>query len=225
MLEEEAREPSHLEPPVNSHRPASGRSQVTLMNACWLIYGDKESSLITLIHPKSHQTWSELTSHGENVFFLWIRTFLTCWQAFLRIFTPKTSWGKTLCPTWSSQRMDEAATMTDMWTSFNRSTVTNEAKLCCVHVWLMNLYYSYGFHCPTTQAHAEYSRCIKEADMLENHIIQARAQAAATENSAYKRMIEKMDDNYDHCDHQGLFTGEMDSVSWIYNAFCCNVSL
>ncbi|XP_054479162.1 deleted in lung and esophageal cancer protein 1 [Anoplopoma fimbria] len=48
------------------------------------------------------------------------------------------------------------------------------------------------------QAHSEYSRCIKEADMLESHIIQARARAAATESQAYERMKEEMGDAYDH---------------------------
>uniref|UniRef100_A0A673CFH2 DLEC1 cilia and flagella associated protein n=1 Tax=Sphaeramia orbicularis TaxID=375764 RepID=A0A673CFH2_9TELE len=44
------------------------------------------------------------------------------------------------------------------------------------------------------QAHSEYNRCIKEADMLESHIIQARAQAAATEREAYERLKERMED-------------------------------
>ncbi|XP_029935813.1 deleted in lung and esophageal cancer protein 1 [Myripristis murdjan] len=42
------------------------------------------------------------------------------------------------------------------------------------------------------QAHAEYNRRIKEADMLEDHIIQARVQATATETQAYERIIEEM---------------------------------
>ncbi|XP_070709445.1 deleted in lung and esophageal cancer protein 1 [Pempheris klunzingeri] len=53
------------------------------------------------------------------------------------------------------------------------------------------------------QAHSEYSRCVKESDMLESHLIQARARAAATESQAYKRMKEEMGDVYDH---QGLLT-------------------
>lgn len=44
--------------------------------------------------------------------------------------------------------------------------------------------------------------------MLENHIIQARALAAATENQAYERMKEKIGDVYDH---PGLLTGEMET--------------
>ncbi|XP_071341210.1 deleted in lung and esophageal cancer protein 1 [Trachinotus anak] len=47
------------------------------------------------------------------------------------------------------------------------------------------------------QAHSEYSRHMKEADMLENHIIQARARAATTEIQAYERMKEKIGDVYD----------------------------
>nr|XP_020458002.1 deleted in lung and esophageal cancer protein 1 isoform X2 [Monopterus albus] len=43
------------------------------------------------------------------------------------------------------------------------------------------------------QAYSEYSRCIKEADMLESHIIQARARAAATENQDYERMKEQVE--------------------------------
>lgn len=42
--------------------------------------------------------------------------------------------------------------------------------------------------------------------MLESHIIQARARAAATESQSYERMKEKIGDLYDH---QGLLTGEM----------------
>ncbi|XP_068588398.1 deleted in lung and esophageal cancer protein 1 [Cebidichthys violaceus] len=48
------------------------------------------------------------------------------------------------------------------------------------------------------QAHSEYSRCIKEADLLESHIIQARARAAAKESRAYERLTEEMGDLYDH---------------------------
>ncbi|CAJ1082101.1 LOW QUALITY PROTEIN: deleted in lung and esophageal cancer protein 1 [Xyrichtys novacula] len=48
------------------------------------------------------------------------------------------------------------------------------------------------------QAHSEYSRCINEADMLESHIIQARAQAATTERQAYERMMEGMGEFHDH---------------------------
>lgn len=44
--------------------------------------------------------------------------------------------------------------------------------------------------------------------MLENHIIQARARAAATEKQAYERMKEEMGDV---CGHQGLLTGEVQS--------------
>ncbi|XP_070842315.1 deleted in lung and esophageal cancer protein 1 [Chaetodon trifascialis] len=50
------------------------------------------------------------------------------------------------------------------------------------------------------QAHSEYSRCIKEADMLEGHIIEARARAAATESHAYERMKEEVGHGYDQQD-------------------------
>ncbi|XP_039645855.1 deleted in lung and esophageal cancer protein 1 isoform X1 [Perca fluviatilis] len=60
------------------------------------------------------------------------------------------------------------------------------------------------------QAHSEYSLRIKEADMLESHIIQARARAAATESQAYERMKEEMGDFYDH---QGLLTVKS-AFSW-----------
>lgn len=60
------------------------------------------------------------------------------------------------------------------------------------------------------QAHAEYSRRVEEADMLEAHIIQARARAAATEKQAYENMKEMMGDV---SDHQGLPTGEMETLS------------
>lgn len=44
--------------------------------------------------------------------------------------------------------------------------------------------------------------------MLESHIIQARARAAATENQAYERMKEMGD----VCDHQGLLTGQLKAL-------------
>ncbi|KAF3703629.1 Deleted in lung and esophageal cancer protein 1 Deleted in lung cancer protein 1 [Channa argus] len=53
--------------------------------------------------------------------------------------------------------------------------------------------------------HSEYNQCIKEADMLENHIILARARAAATENQAYERMKAEIGVN-DVSDYQGLLT-------------------
>nr|XP_046227112.1 deleted in lung and esophageal cancer protein 1 isoform X2 [Scatophagus argus] len=53
------------------------------------------------------------------------------------------------------------------------------------------------------QAHSDYRQCVKEADMLESHIIQARARAAATESRAYERMKENKGDVLDH---QGLST-------------------
>ncbi|XP_068438348.1 deleted in lung and esophageal cancer protein 1 [Clinocottus analis] len=53
------------------------------------------------------------------------------------------------------------------------------------------------------EAHSEYSRCVKEADMLESHIIQATAQAAAIESQAYERLKKKMGDV---CGHLGLLT-------------------
>uniref|UniRef100_A0A3Q3W7F0 Deleted in lung and esophageal cancer protein 1 Ig-like domain-containing protein n=1 Tax=Mola mola TaxID=94237 RepID=A0A3Q3W7F0_MOLML len=53
------------------------------------------------------------------------------------------------------------------------------------------------------QAQSVYHQCIKEADMLESHIIQARARAAAAEKQAYERMVEKMGDV---ADYQGLLT-------------------
>ncbi|KAM8823094.1 deleted in lung and esophageal cancer protein 1 isoform 2-T2 [Spinachia spinachia] len=42
------------------------------------------------------------------------------------------------------------------------------------------------------QAHDEYGRRLKEADMLQSHIVEARARAAATESTAYERMREEM---------------------------------
>ncbi|XP_054621625.1 deleted in lung and esophageal cancer protein 1 isoform X2 [Dunckerocampus dactyliophorus] len=44
------------------------------------------------------------------------------------------------------------------------------------------------------QVRAEYNRCINEANMLESHIIQARARAAATERQALERMKEQFRD-------------------------------
>ncbi|XP_029313116.1 LOW QUALITY PROTEIN: deleted in lung and esophageal cancer protein 1 [Cottoperca gobio] len=60
------------------------------------------------------------------------------------------------------------------------------------------------------QAHSEYSQRIKEADMLESHIIQGRARAAATESQAYERMKEEMGDAYDY---HGLLTVKS-AFSW-----------
>lgn len=47
--------------------------------------------------------------------------------------------------------------------------------------------------------------------MLESHIIQARARAAATESQAYERMTERMGDVNDH---HGLLTGEMETLQY-----------
>ncbi|KAM6977672.1 deleted in lung and esophageal cancer protein 1 [Aplochiton taeniatus] len=46
------------------------------------------------------------------------------------------------------------------------------------------------------QVHSEYSRRIREADMLENHIIQARLQATATESEAYANVVEEVGEAY-----------------------------
>lgn len=46
------------------------------------------------------------------------------------------------------------------------------------------------------QVHAEYSRRIREADMLENHIIQARLQATVTESEAYANVVEEVGEAY-----------------------------
>jgi len=59
------------------------------------------------------------------------------------------------------------------------------------------------------QIHSEYEQRIKEADMLESHIIQARARAAAKESQTSDRMMENLEDVPDH---QGLLTGEMESI-------------
>ncbi|XP_074549133.1 deleted in lung and esophageal cancer protein 1 [Halichoeres trimaculatus] len=48
------------------------------------------------------------------------------------------------------------------------------------------------------QAHSEYNHCIKEADILENHIIHARARAAASESQTYERMKEEMGEFNEH---------------------------
>lgn len=45
---------------------------------------------------------------------------------------------------------------------------------------------------------------MKEADMLESHIFQARARAVAAKKEAYERMKEEMED---FCDQPSLFTG------------------
>lgn len=47
--------------------------------------------------------------------------------------------------------------------------------------------YVYGF---ITQIRADYNKTIKEADMLENHIIQARKRADTAEKEAYERIKE-----------------------------------
>ncbi|XP_068604350.1 deleted in lung and esophageal cancer protein 1 [Brachionichthys hirsutus] len=51
------------------------------------------------------------------------------------------------------------------------------------------------------QAHFEYRQRVREADMLENHIIQARARAEETERQAYERKRDMMGER---CDQPGL---------------------
>ncbi|XP_068199830.1 deleted in lung and esophageal cancer protein 1 [Antennarius striatus] len=59
------------------------------------------------------------------------------------------------------------------------------------------------------RAHCEYSQSVREADMLENHIIQARARAAETESQAHQRMRETMGEG---CDQRGILL--------VKSAFC-----
>lgn len=58
----------------------------------------------------------------------------------------------------------------------------------------------------TPQAHSDYQLCIQEADMVENHIIQARAQAAAKERRAFEKIRENIGD---FSDYQDAFTGKI----------------
>ncbi|CAG5895998.1 unnamed protein product [Menidia menidia] len=60
------------------------------------------------------------------------------------------------------------------------------------------------------QAHGEYEQRIEEADMLETHIIQARARAAAKESRALETMMENLKDVPDY---QGLLTVKS-AFSW-----------
>lgn len=61
--------------------------------------------------------------------------------------------------------------------------------------------------------------------MLDNHMIQASACAAAKENQAYERMKATAGDV---CDHQGLLTGEIllktfKTFKNIIVLYCCNI--
>ncbi|XP_028289337.1 deleted in lung and esophageal cancer protein 1 [Parambassis ranga] len=53
------------------------------------------------------------------------------------------------------------------------------------------------------QAHSEYEECVKKADLLESHIIQARVRAADIESRASERQREQMGDV---CEYPGLLT-------------------
>ncbi|KAM9332633.1 deleted in lung and esophageal cancer protein 1 [Pholidichthys leucotaenia] len=64
------------------------------------------------------------------------------------------------------------------------------------------------------QAHCEYEQRIKETDVLESHIIQARAQAAEAENQAYVTLKEHVGDS---SDHQALLTVKSAFCSYIDN--------
>lgn len=46
------------------------------------------------------------------------------------------------------------------------------------------------------QAHAQYNRRLRDADALEKHIIQARAQAAAAEEFARSNLLEDRGEAY-----------------------------
>ena len=50
-----------------------------------------------------------------------------------------------------------------------------------------------GFH---IQVHLEYSRRMRDADMLEKHIIQARLQASATEERAQTEILDEVGEAY-----------------------------
>lgn len=58
--------------------------------------------------------------------------------------------------------------------------------------------------------------------MLDNHMIQASACAAAKENQAYERMKATAGDV---CDHQELLTGEilLKTFKNITVLYCCNI--
>lgn len=49
---------------------------------------------------------------------------------------------------------------------------------------------------PHKQVHAEYSKRMKDADMLETHIIQARVQATAIEERAHTQIVEEVGEAY-----------------------------
>lgn len=69
--------------------------------------------------------------------------------------------------------------------------------------------YFYGF---ITQIRSDYNKSIKEADMLENHIIQANIRAEAAEKEAYERIKENMGNA---SDDQGQFAFLVKSAfSW-----------
>lgn len=79
------------------------------------------------------------------------------------------------------------------------------ASNCC-SIYLRHILSSF----PLSQVHSEYNKCIKQANKLERHLIKARARAAATEREAYGKIREEMGDVQDH---QGLFVGELDTLT------------
>lgn len=60
---------------------------------------------------------------------------------------------------------------------------------------------------PRKQVHAEYSKRMKDADMLETHIIQARIQATAIEERTHAQIVEEVGEAYNKL---GLPPGMLD---------------
>ena len=62
--------------------------------------------------------------------------------------------------------------------------------------------------CFLPKVHSEHRKRMRDADMLENHIIQARVQATATESQVHDTVVEEMGVSYHHL---GLPAGKLEA--------------
>ena len=62
--------------------------------------------------------------------------------------------------------------------------------------------------CFLPKVHSEHRKRMRDADMLENHIIQARVQATATESQVHDTVLEEMGVAYHHL---GLPAGKLEA--------------
>lgn len=73
-----------------------------------------------------------------------------------------------------------------------------------------------------TQIYSEYTERMKQAAMLESHIVEARARATAKETQAQARLLEEVGEG---CDRLGLYPGEFKPQGSASHLLLCGFTL